>query len=276
VRTLPKIRAFYDAFYDSISGATGSAAAEDGKGEAQTAEAKRASRKYLTSFDGCSALRGGEHKQVFAQPWSHVDRNARRTPNLHDSVQCAVNFVKGTPSANGGFVLVPRSHRAYDAAVASTDPATKATMAAFLKPNKHYLGLTDSMHPLLRAARQPDGSVSCVALAVEAGDMVCWDSSLVHANTSPTTSAVRGQLRRLAAYVSFLPADRVPVSKKFSPALRLEAAAKGATASHDPSNATENNHPVYPRPKTFQPVLTPPACLRTLASFLPEELALLS
>ena len=100
--------------------------------------------------------------------------------------------------------------------------------------------------------------------------MITWMSSLIHANTCPTTDAIKNRLRRLTAFVSFLP---IKTKNKEWMAKRRLACQNAFTAGHDPSNPDENNRSVYPRHKSFKAVSTPRSCSKV--TFTPEQLALL-
>lgn len=177
-------------------------------------------------------LRAAGIKQPFTKSWLHVDENLRQTRVAGASIQCAVNFIAGTPSRNGAFVCVPGSHHTYRYLAASTlgptgssgddrgkgeggggagrgdgdEPHATAAMATttttvaekmrqFMRPERHFLPLPDLEHPLLAPHLTADrGAVRCIALSVEAGDMVAWRSTLVHANVPPTDSKKKAAL----------------------------------------------------------------------------------
>jgi hypothetical protein len=255
-----------------------------------------------TSFDGCSVLRPDLHEQTFSKSWLHTDANLRITPRFNHSVQCAVNLVAGRPHSHGAFVCVPRSHLHYRDLARSRDlgAADAEAMRRLMKASSHFTPIPGADHCMLRPFVEGTGEpadpkrVRAVALVVEAGDMVSWLSPLIHANTHPTgDKAARAArkaahksgappaqdavgLRRVAAFVSFFPKDDLDAYRA-DPARwaadRRRACASGFTAGHDPRKPSENNHSMYPRSKGFQPVLTPPACLKT--TFTDAELALL-
>jgi hypothetical protein len=252
VRELAAVRRFYEAYY----------------GE----------KDLVTSFDGCSVLRGGEHHQQFSKSWLHVDRSLMRTPDAFGSVQAAVNLVAGAPQTHGGFVCVPRSHHEYDRLAKSRDVATWNLMKA--RPKEHYLRIP-SDHPIVSGAIDPETKrVKCIALRVHQGDMVTWQSSLVHANTGPSArrgGVIQECLRRLTPFVAMLP--RVVALEAYGKsavewnAAREAACKAAATAGHDPSNPLERNRPGRPRHASFKPITTPADCVKI--TFTPSQRALL-
>jgi hypothetical protein len=269
-----------------------------------------------TSFDGCSVLRGAEHEQPFTTSWLHVDENLAQTRHADHSVQCAVNFVSGRPSTHGGFVCVPRSHTHYKklyadsksrgADASETSPINKnpketklrvdddAEMRRFTSSKSHYVPLPSASCAMLRPFCNSSGAVKVVALAVEAGDMVSWMSTLTHANTPPTARPPRttskkkpskrvasssegktisgrdeiviNALRRVAAFVSMYPKDKLDAHKADPTdwlARRQAACAAAFTAGHDPVNPSENNVCRRGRHPSFAAVATPLTCKKT-------------
>ena len=174
-----------------------------------------------TSFDGCSVLRGAEHKQPFADSWLHVDENLAQTQHADYSVQCAVNLEAGRPSTHGAFVCVPRSHTLYKKLYAdmkvrsataqdvsgdrklqeskSEDKSDDAEMKRFTASKSHYVPLPSASCAMLRPFCNSSGAVQVVALAVEAGDMVSWMSTLTHANTPPTAKPPKKTASRMTS-----------------------------------------------------------------------------
>ena len=269
-----------------------------------------------TSFDGCSVLRGAEHKQPFSKSWLHVDENLSQTVHPDYSVQCAVNLLGGTPSTHGGFVVVPRSHTHYKKlhaamrarakshtdGVNERDVADDAAVARFCASKSHFLPIPSSASPIVRPFLSRTGAVRVVALAVEPGDMLSWLSTAVHANTGPTAKAAKtgrkknksgtvrdsggaggerkvpttseaaadaavvGTLRRVAAFVSMYPKDKLErfcADPDAWDARRREACVRAFTAGHDPVNPAENNASRRGRHPSFAAVATPAACRKT-------------
>ena len=128
--------------------------------------------------------------------------------------------------------------------------------------------------------------MKCAYVRVEAGDMISWMSTLVHANIAPATKsgqAVTGRLRRLTAFVSFRPTAQLLAAPTAAAAERMKgltafpdwarrrrlAAAAGHTAGHDPHEPRDNNQG---RPRVCN-VAMPASSQKT--TFAAEELELL-
>jgi hypothetical protein len=186
----------------------------------------RSDMALATSFDGCSVLRGAEHKQPFTKSWLHVDENLAQTRHIDYSVQCAVNLVGGRPITHGAFVCVPRSHTHYKrlyadmkartkdgvastatAATTETGPEGKTEIKSetgsadteikqFTASKSHYLPLPSASCAMLRPFRDSNGAIKAVALTVDAGDMVSWMSTLTHANTPPTVKPSKTSVKK--------------------------------------------------------------------------------
>lgn len=63
-------------------------------------------------------------------------------------------------------------------------------------------------HPLYVESADKQAS-RALAIGARAGDLVLWDSALVHANYAPTAKTVTGRLRRLVAYCAMAPFPQV-------------------------------------------------------------------
>lgn len=119
IRTLPLIREFYTAYYSAhLLGQK----VDDDDGEKKQEEQKK---ELVTSFCGCSVLRGAEHKQQFMKSWLHVDRNLSVTPDYMGSIQSSVQLLKGHPKTHGGFVCIPKSHHLYNELASSSNQALR-------------------------------------------------------------------------------------------------------------------------------------------------------
>lgn len=141
--------------------------------------------QLLTSFDGISIFRpwhrGGLAPTISG--WFHVDQGT--TLPGFQCVQGLVSLFDQGPET-GGLVVVPGSHREF------------AEVCKLAQDTGDYISIPEK-HPLLQ---QPRKLVSC-----RAGDLVLWDSRLIHCNTPsvapPTVSKQR--LLRAVVYVCMTP-----------------------------------------------------------------------
>ena len=129
--------------------------------------------QLLVSFDGLLLWRPGkEHRTEHG--WFHLDQNPVHKP-FFASVQALVNLLPTTP-ASGGNVLIRGSHHKFPAHF--TSPASPAH-AAFYKTRLLELQTEDwlEIDPRDDGVLTPGDAVSCL---LRAGDMLLWDSRVVH------------------------------------------------------------------------------------------------
>lgn len=186
----------------------------------------------ITSFDGCGAHRNvflpaAERNWCTAGGWFHVDQNHRIKPGLH-SYQGVLNLYPAD-GLSGSTVLVPGSHRRF-AEVCAAHPEARGS---FVK---------------LAVDRAPDRDLVAAAIqtVLEPGDLLVWDSRVVHCNQGPClqrckaagdTAALRGEraqapLSRLVAYIAMMPASRLSPSLASA---RRACVLEGRSSGHDAS-----------------------------------------
>jgi hypothetical protein len=148
--------------------------------------------QLLVSFDGCSVFRDWRNNPEWktTSGWQHVDQNPINKPDRC----CMQGFVALTDQneKTGGLILFPRSHLRF----IELRDVTKSPKDFVLVPHNHSIISHDETHGKL---------VHC-----RAGDLVIWDSRMVHCN-SPATAIEERQkdepinLLRIVAYVSMSP-----------------------------------------------------------------------
>jgi len=202
----------------------------------------------LTSFDGCGVFRGAEHKFDSKESWLHVDRNPRLHDAKHISVQGLLQLVDPqSTNDNGGFVCVPGTHKRMES---NADNQT-----TFYAKSSDYLPIPPS-HPI--CADILSGKCPVHVLRVPRGCAIFWHSSLIHCNQAPRTKTITGSLRRLVAYVCLAPLAYVPAYERRALIKAREAALQAnTTTGHWATKLPKNERMLYPRSRTFNPILNP-------------------
>ncbi|CAF1296028.1 unnamed protein product [Rotaria sordida] len=149
-------------------------------------------RQLLVSFDGCGVFRDWRYNPTWKTNggWNHVDQNPKIKPHRC----CIQGFVSLTDQneKTGGLIVYPRSHLYFT----ELSDVTK-TSDDFVKiPSDHSIFNHDQVIGKL---------VHC-----RAGDLVLWDSRLIHCNSPATTIEERQNdqpidLLRIVAYVNMSP-----------------------------------------------------------------------
>lgn len=255
LRLLPRVRRAWAAVWGLAAGAlAGGSNCKDG------CELPA----LLTSFDGCGAQRniflpGAEKDWRTAGLWFHVDQNHRQHPGLH-TYQGVLNFYP-SDGISGSTVVVPGSHRRF-AEVCAAHPEARGS---FVK---------------LAERRSPDRELVAAAVQaeLEPGDLIVWDSRVVHCNQGPCPQrcaspsdnvALRGgraaaPLSRLVAYIAMVPAGRLsPALAAARRACVREGRATGHDATYVPRAGKRTHvHPEYRPPDVSHPLwdLVAPTC----------------
>jgi hypothetical protein len=161
----------------------------------------------LVSFDGCGVFRPVEYKHTWRTKggWFHIDQNLYQKKGRH-CVQGLVNLRK-SGEYDGGFVVVPQSHKMMENAFAKYSDLCQMDGdyfrferdADFWEDEKKRIADYSHAHAL-----QP------VKICLEPGDFVMWDSRTVHCNHPPTRlsddPSASTSLKRLVAYICMSPA----------------------------------------------------------------------
>ncbi|CAK0843782.1 unnamed protein product, partial [Prorocentrum cordatum] len=161
----------------------------------------------LASFDGATALRFQDPSlHVSHDYWWHVDQNPRSQP-ASDCLQGVLQLTAASPDT-GGLVLVPGSHRLYP----QLYEERYGDMLDAANPEHLHFGIPPWDPPVQRHL-----SESAVQPALEAGDLVVWNSTTLHCSfVGAGFGAPRGRnrtrrpLARLAAYVAMSPRSKAP------------------------------------------------------------------
>ncbi|CAF1270903.1 unnamed protein product [Rotaria sp. Silwood1] len=149
-------------------------------------------QQLLVSFDGCCIFRDWRNNPEWKtrSGWYHVDQNPKNKPNRC----CIQGFVTLTDQneKTGGLIVFPHSHLRFH----ELDEVTKYSKDFIEIPNEHSIITRGKL-------------VHC-----QAGDLVLWDSRMVHCNSPATAIEERAKdepvdLLRIVAYVSMSPTSFV-------------------------------------------------------------------
>ncbi|KAG8465070.1 hypothetical protein KFE25_012433 [Diacronema lutheri] len=150
-------------------------------------------RSLISSFDGANCFRpfrapAGAADLATSGGWWHIDQSAAKQ-GLH-AVQGLVSVTAST-AATGGLCVLPGTHREH---------AEVSGRYAHVKQDYVHLARDD---PLLARVRDGHGP-GALLVTCGAGDLLLWDSRVVHCNTPALRQAPEQgtpRLLRLAAYV---------------------------------------------------------------------------
>ena len=187
----------------------------------------------LTSFDAFLIWRTGK---VTERGWFHVDQNPREKPGF-ENVQGLVNLARVTEDT-GGNVLIPKSHHLF--------PQHYLTNERYSKKLDEVAGddwmEIDGNDSVIFDTRKRENSELCgpVMLELLEGDVLLWDSRIVHCSNSGLQAAGRSggggggggggaSITRAAALVTMYPKDRVSEEVRRERGRFLSA---GCTGSH--------------------------------------------
>jgi len=208
----------------------------------------------ISSFDGCGVQRNiflpeAEQDWRTGGRWFHLDQNHRMHPGLH-AYQGVLNFYP-TDANSGSTVVVPGSHHHFRQ-ICEAHPHARG---GFVKLDEKR----DPGRKLMAAA---------VQVIMDPGDLLLWDSRIVHCNqglcpshchsTGDTAAlAVRADaaFSRLVAYIAMLPASRL------SPKLALErrtCVRQGRGTGHDASYVPRAGKRIHVHPSFREPPASHP------------------
>jgi len=177
--------------------------------------------KLIAAFDGFNIFLPWHHKQrnnIYCQHfkktiagWFHCDQGPAK--NGLNAVQGFVS-VTSQNASTGGLLVIPGSHHLHESWVSA---AARCDDDDFVQVPR------DS--PLLRL---PHRLVTCMP-----GDLVLWDSRLIHCNMPAVESPAspEGELLRVAAYVCMLPKK---LASKENLEVRTAAYIAGMSCNHWP------------------------------------------
>ncbi|GMH94664.1 hypothetical protein TrVE_jg1993 [Triparma verrucosa] len=172
----------------------------------------------LTSFDGLLVWRRSVKTEC---GWFHIDQNPVEKPGF-ETVQGLVNLVDGGVTT-GGNVLISTSHK--DFPQHYRENPLYASRLADLNGDD-WLEVV-SADPILS---RYEAEEKIVRLELERGDVLLWDSRVVHcSNSSETDEEEVDRIERAAVLVSMMPEDQVSENCR---KVRRAAVDAGRTGSH--------------------------------------------
>jgi hypothetical protein len=148
--------------------------------------------QLLVSFDGCGVFRNWHYNPKWKTNggWYHVDQNPIQKPNRC----CIQGFVSLTNQneTTGGLIVVPKTHLRF------------AQLNDLARRPKDFIMIPHD-HPILNEGKAIGKLIQC-----QAGDLVLWDSRLVHCNSPAFITEEQQQnelvdFLRIVAYVSMSP-----------------------------------------------------------------------
>ncbi|CAF4315567.1 unnamed protein product, partial [Rotaria magnacalcarata] len=149
-------------------------------------------RQLLVSFDGCGVFRDWRYNSTWKTNggWNHVDQNPKLKPD-----RCCIQGIVSLTDQNeriGGLIVYPRTHLRF------------TELCDVTKTSKDFVQVP-SDHAIMDQGRTRGKLVHC-----RAGDLILWDSRLVHCNSPATAIEERRpnepvDLLRIAVYVSMGP-----------------------------------------------------------------------
>jgi len=223
----------------------------------------------LVSFDGCGVFRPPEYdpKWLTRGAWYHIDQNLVKRPGLH-AVQGAVNFFPSGPT-DGGFVVVPKSHRMMDEAVVKHPDLFGARQADYFPMHADMGFWQSAREAITKRTNENKYDLLPVKVNLDPGDLVLWDSRSIHCNHPPTKISAdpdaKNRLKRLAAYVCMTPAKLAANIEELAKK-RIFAFHKGVTTTHWP-------HEFYPSWSARQGV---PGVGAEVVKLTPEQATLIT
>jgi hypothetical protein len=153
--------------------------------------------ELLVSFDGCGVYRDWRYDATWKTKagWYHVDQNPVMKPNRC----CVQGFVSLTNQneTTGGLIVFPRTHLRFQ------------QLNSLPNRQKDFIMIPNT-HQILDRGQAIGKLVQC-----QAGDLVLWDSRLVHCNSPAFTIDELNKNQpvdflRITAYVSMSPTRFVP------------------------------------------------------------------
>lgn len=176
--------------------------------------------KLKSSFDGFCFMNGRRnYQQSPINSFLHCDQSPTR--NHIWSYQGVLNLTDSKEN-QGGFVVVPRSHRHH---------------RQYFE-DKGMLDFKKDWFLVPEEDKQNEPFSNCMKVNTMAGDFILWDSRTFHCNTVP-----REKNLRVCTYICMLPEDHIPQKTKV---LRELAVKNRRVSNHHPGNGFKT-FPALPR-----------------------------
>lgn len=149
-------------------------------------------RQLLVSFDGCGTFRDWRYNSTWKTKdgWEHVDQNPKIKPS-----RCCIQGLVSLTDQNeqtGGLVVYPGTHFRFN------------ELCDITADSRDFVRVPLD-HPIMEQGQTPGKLVHC-----RAGDLILWDSRLIHCNAPAYAIKERRpdepvDLLRIAVYVSMSP-----------------------------------------------------------------------
>jgi ectoine hydroxylase-related dioxygenase (phytanoyl-CoA dioxygenase family) len=176
--------------------------------------------RLKSSFDGFCFMNGRRNYQPSQiNSFLHCDQSPTR--NHIWSYQGVLNLTDSKEN-QGGFVVVPRSHRHH---------------RQYFE-DKGMVDFKKDWYLLPEDDKQEEPFSNCMKVNTLAGDFILWDSRTFHCNTVP-----REKTLRVCSYICMLPEDYVPQKTRV---LRELAVKNRRVSNHHPGNGFKT-FPALPR-----------------------------
>lgn len=154
----------------------------------QSHSVKEADQTLIVSFDAGNAFRPWKKNSnwVTNRNWWHVDQNSLIGKHRQGKqcVQGLITYLDVTQDT-GGFCCIPRSHLLHDDICSRSPSAQTMHDYVYLETNDPILQRPSSMEPSEVSGEE----CFCAILPLaHAGDLIIWDSRLIHCNTPGLTA----------------------------------------------------------------------------------------
>ncbi|UJR29197.1 hypothetical protein I4U23_010411 [Adineta vaga] len=152
--------------------------------------------ELLVSFDGCGIFRDWRYNPIWKTSggWNHVDQN----PKIKPDRCCIQGFISLTDQneTTGGLIVYPKTYLHF------------TELSDVVQNSDDFVKVPDT-HPIMNQGKTLGKLVHC-----QAGDLVLWDSRIIHCNTPAIDIEKRDRnepidLLRIVAYVCMNPISHV-------------------------------------------------------------------
>jgi hypothetical protein len=163
-RCLPKVRQAFEAVWFGSSSSSSSTSRSDSKGD----------RELIVSYDAGNAYRPWAINPSWTTKsnWWHTDQNSLRRDKPRQGKVCVqglITYYDADLNNTGGFCCLPKTQHDHEAMCARTVYAHHNLTTDYVK--------VDPADPLLKS------HAPAILPLAKAGDLILWDSRLIHANT---------------------------------------------------------------------------------------------